>query len=146
MRTDAARHQQLSLSASGDVNDSEELQLPDSNHESERDSFIPPFVEVVGKQQSFHLDISRLEAIYDMESELFCIDDKSNGISQRLLSSERVILLGDWMKSDEGKCSGDYCGDEFDVSTSPSLAHVVNLRLERLDSIKTFPSSSSNEI
>lgn len=122
MRTDVARQQQVSLSASGDVNDSDELQLPDNEHENLNGSFLPPFVEEVGKQQSFHLDldISRLEAIYDMDLQMFSIEDKSNGISQRLLSSERVVLLGDWMKSDEGKCSGDYCGDEFDVDVSTS--------------------------
>lgn len=118
-----ARQQKVSLSAHGDGNDDDHRKINDGthlpggeDHESEDDSILPLFAEDGEKQhQLFHLDLSRLEAIYDMELELFNGEDKSDSNSHRLLSGERVIL-GDWMSWDEGKCLGDFCGDEFDVS------------------------------
>lgn len=118
-----ARQQKVSLSAHGDGNDDDHRKINDGthlpggeDHESEDDSILPLFAEDGEKQhQLFHLDLSRLEAIYDMDLELFNGEDKSDSKSHRLLSGERVIL-GDWMSWDEGKCLGDFCGDEFDVS------------------------------
>lgn len=107
--------QKVSLSASGDANDDHRKVNDEPHLKNDEDSLLPQFAEEGRKDQLFQLDISRLEAIFDMDSGLFHLDDKSDSNSQRLLSGERVILR-DWMSWDEGKCSGDFCGDEFDVS------------------------------
>jgi len=60
-----------------------------------------------------------------MDSGLFNLDDRSSGESQRLLSGERVILR-DLMSWDEGKCSGDFCGDEFDQCDIPDEYKIVS--------------------
>ena len=61
--------------------------------------------------------ISRLEAIFDMDTD-FVIDElPSDGEkSQRLLEEGERVVLGDWMEWEEIPCTGDSCGDDFDVS------------------------------
>jgi hypothetical protein len=122
---DASRQQKVSLSASGDAKDDHRKANDEPHLPSDEDTLLPLFAEEGRKDQLFQLDISRLEAIFDMDSGLFNLDDKSSGESQRLLSGERVILR-DLMSWDEGKCSGDFCGDEFDQCDIPDEYKIVS--------------------
>ena len=116
--------QQVLLSASNTDDDNkkidEESDLP-SEHDFEGE-ILPLFA---GGNQ-FNAYISQLEAIYDMDSDSDFYVDKTDTRSQRLLEDRERVALGDWMEWEEGRCLGDSCGDEFDVSRAFS-ASIVNL-------------------
>lgn len=120
------------LSAGGNAKDDDIGQQDDrsdqsGDHHGHEDLNSPPLFAEVEKQ--FHVDISRLEAMmYDVDLDLFNLEDISDGKSQRLLGGGRVIL-GDWMVGwEEGICLGDSCGDEFDVSRLFSSAAMTKCR------------------
>jgi len=80
---------------------------------------LPLFAEGDQLDKSF---VSRLEAMYDMDStgSGFAISNnsvpQSSATSQRLLEDGERVVLGDWLDWEDGRCTGDSCGDEFDVS------------------------------
>ena len=76
---------------------------------------LPLFTEGEQLHKSF---VSRLEAIYDLDpvGSDFNSAPQSSATSQRLLEEGERVVLGDWMDWEDGRCTGDSCGDEFDVS------------------------------
>lgn len=89
----------------------------------------PLFVDEVDHRQLSDF-VSRLEAIYDIDTDLHTGDSKVGPInssveSQRLLKEGDRVVLGDWMDWDEGPCYGDSCGDEFDQCDIPEEYKVA---------------------
>ncbi len=128
---DAVRQQNMSLSASGNADDDHrDIDSKPRLPGDDEDEHILPLFAQEGEKRFYQLDTSRLEAIYNIDSEHFNLGATSDIQSNRLLGEERV-KLGHWMSWDEGKCLGDLCGDEFDVSavTNFPLLWFVTERL-----------------
>lgn len=117
--------QTVLLSASNNVNDdnrkSDESDQSDDSHRE--DDFLPIFAE----GQHFNA-LSRLEAIYDMDLDFYT--DGTDEKSQQLLESGERVVLGDWMDWDEGLCSGDTCGDEYDQCDIPEEYKVASPKVD----------------
>lgn len=77
--------------------------------------------------------ISRLEAIYEMDSDLgaAAVEGEASSSTRRLLDDggERVVL-GDWMEWEDGACFGDSCGDDLDQCDIPEEYKVASPKVD----------------
>ena len=95
----------------------------DSDGDNNNDDVLPLFSE---KELKLRTSMLRLEAIFndsEIDSDFFTAKDTTNKQDVLLNNGEERVVLGGWMdwESEGGilpECTGDSCGDDFDVSLS----------------------------
>ena len=121
---DAARRFILSAGKSNDDNNIDDNRLDkssDSDGDNNNDDVLPLFSE---KELKLRTSMLRLEAIFndsEIDSDFFTAKDTTNKQDVLLNNGEERVVLGGWMdwESEGGilpECTGDSCGDDFDVS------------------------------